>query len=99
MNVVMTNKKDPTKKPPMKISLSIAVILISHFSPLTSHFVQNVSADTITNESYSIDVQDIDTNPQPTNKPQEVILRPDPTIQLIRQQMIFLSHFPKEAST
>lgn len=33
-------------------------------------FSSSAKADTITNSNYSIDIQDIDTNPQPTRKPQ-----------------------------
>ena len=48
----------------------IAILLISHFSPLTSHVIKNVFADTISDPNYSIDVGNIDTNPQPTPRPQ-----------------------------
>ncbi|SRR6266568_125595 len=48
----------------------IAIIFISHFSLFNPRFTQSANADTISNENYSVDINTIDTNPQPTPKSQ-----------------------------
>src|SRR6266702_8733757 len=56
-----------------KYSILFTLFLTSYFSLLTSHFIQKANADTISNDNYSIDVGNIDTNPQPTSHPQALI--------------------------
>jgi len=56
-----------------KYSILFTLFLTSYFSLLTSHFIQKAKADTISNDNYSIDVGNIDTNPQPTSHPQALI--------------------------
>ncbi|HWY78893.1 MAG TPA: hypothetical protein VNW29_00890 [Candidatus Sulfotelmatobacter sp.] len=52
-----------------RIIFSLSLILIvSHFSVLSTYIVSSVSANTISNNNYSIDVRKIDTNPQPSLK-------------------------------
>ncbi|MGI8419557.1 MAG: hypothetical protein ACR2LN_02835 [Candidatus Levyibacteriota bacterium] len=46
----------------------LLVISISSFSILHSPFLESAHADTVSNSNYSIDVDNIDTNPQPTPK-------------------------------
>ncbi len=64
----MTTQKSNAKKKRIALSFFLT-ILISYLSFLTSHFTESASADTISNNNYSIDVGTIDTNPQPTHRP------------------------------
>lgn len=70
------NLKEKTKKNTIvKVAFSSIVILgISQFLFFNPFLLQSTIADTLSNNNYSIDVGDIDTNPQPTTKPPQQVL-------------------------
>jgi hypothetical protein len=74
--MITKNVKLKTKKNNItKLGISFLPILsIFSFSFLMFHFTKSSDADTLTNNNYSVDVGNIDTNPQPTNTtPQQVL--------------------------
>ena len=76
--MITRNVKLKTKNFKVKRNKSLTILsllfLTSHLSLLTSHFPQLAVAETLSNYNYSIDVDAIDTNPQPVVKaPHEVL--------------------------
>lgn len=70
--------KVKSKSPKLKVTFALTTFILllgtSHFSLLTSHFPQFAVADMLSNPNYSVDVDSVDTNPQPTPKtPKEIL--------------------------
>ena len=69
MKLTMVTSKLSHKTKKSKLFLT-AILVLTHFSLFSSFFIQDVFADTVSNDNYSVDVNTIDTNPQPSPKSQ-----------------------------